>query len=382
MRGDGMSQELLEIVTWAAPSRELYHRRVEHLGRTATQLSTALRDLGHRFRRPGRVEEALLQFENLAEAPLLRILGAPECCAAIAQYYAAPTPRLLDELETWLAIEAALAGGAPPERGGWSALGDEYFADPYAPAEPDRWGLPVGPEARYSAPVHSGIVLDFVSPGARRLPRGPERGPRLAESEPMTISERQITLGRVSAAIDLLVAVSTAFDFVTSLTRVIVPRHDAAHSAFYTSCSTPGAIGRATLNNPFGPRVAQAMLISSLVREAILTYLYIDEQRQPLVTDWRLATNTVVTSPWTGGEVSVPSYLHTCYVWHGLANLWSLPAMIRAVGEAAAQEQRLRAVAGFASGAIAPLAEARTLVTPMAWDVLERMHDETLQHAA
>lgn len=378
-----MSQELLEIVTWAAPSRELYHRRVEHLGRTATQLSTALRDLGQRFKRPGRVEEALAQFESLAEAPLLRILGAPECCWAIAQYFIAPSPRLLDELETWLAIEAALAGGAPPERGGWSALGDEYFADPYAPAEPDRWGLPIGPDARYSAPVHSGIVLDFVSPGARRVPRSGEPRPmRLEEAEPMTISERQVTLGRLSAAIDLLAAIPTVFDFVTSLTRVVVPRRDPGHAGFYTSASTRNAIGRAALNNPFGPRVTQAMLVSSLVHETILAYLYIDEQRQPLVTDWRRASDTVVTSPWTGGDLSVPTYLHACYVWHGLANLWSAPELIRAVGEAAAQEQRLRAIAGFTSGAIAPLAEARTLVTPMAWDVLERMHDETLQHAA
>lgn len=378
-----MSHELLEIVTWAAPSRELYHRRVEHLGRTATHLSAALRDLGQRFNRRGRVDEALALFEGLAEAPLLRILGAPECGWMIAQYFVAPTPRLLDELETWLAIEAALAGGASPERGGWSALGDEYFADPYAPAEPDRWGLPVGPDARYSAPVHAGIVLDFVSPGARRIPTGSEhRALRIEAAEPMTISERQVTLGRVSAAIDLLAAVPTVFDFVTSLTRVLVPRRDSVHPGFYTSASTRGAVGRAALNNPFGPRVSQAMLVSSMVNEAIHAYLYIDEQRQPMVTDWHRASDTVITSPWTGGALSVPTYLHDCYVWHGLANLWSTPAMIRAVGEPAAQEQRLRAVAGFTSGAISPLAEARTLVTPMVWDVLERMHDETLQHAA
>ncbi len=378
-----MSQELLEIVTWTAPSRELYSRRVEHLGRTASQLSAALRDLGQRFDRAGRVADVLAAIEQLAEAPLLRILGAPECCWSISQYFTTPTPRLLDDLETWLAVEAALAGGDSPERGGWSALGDEYFADPFAPAEPDRWGLPIGQDARYTAPVHAGIVLDFVSPGARRPPKCNEPPAiRMEAPVPMTISERHIALGRVCAAIDALHAVPAVSDFVTSLTKVIVPRKDGIHPSFYTSSSLRTAVGRAALNNPFGPRISQAMLMSSLVHEAIHAYLYIEEQRRPLVTDWDLAFDAVVTSPWTGGSLSVPTYLHACYVWHGLANLWSLPEMIRAVGAPAAQEQRLRAVAGFASGAITPLSEVRTLVATPVWDALERMHDETLQHAA
>lgn len=378
-----MSKELLDIVTWTAPSRELYHRRVEHLGRTASQLSAALRDLGHRFARRGRVDAALEAFEALAEAPLLRILGAPECCAQITHYFVEPSPRLLDELEVWLAVEGALAGGEPPERGGWSALGDEYFADPFAPAEPDRWGLPIGRDARYTAPVHAGVVLDFVSPGARRAPKSDEPlAARLEAPVPMSISERQVTIGRVSAALDALASSPAAHDFVTSLTKAIVPRRDSVQAGFYTSASLRTAIGRTALNNPFGPRVSQAMLISSLVHEAIHAYLYIDEQRRPLVTDWDRAFDTVVTSPWTGGALTVSTYLHDCYVWHGLANLWCLPEMIRAVGPGAAQEQRMRAVAGFASGAITPLADVRALVSPVVWNVLERMHDETLQHAA
>jgi hypothetical protein len=199
---------------------------------------------------------------------------------------------------------------------------------------------------------------------------------------PMSISERQVTIGRITAAIDLLEAAPAVHDFVTSLTKVIVPRKDGANAAFYTSASLRTAVGRASLNNPFGPRISQAMIVSSLVHEAIHAYLYIEEQRQPLVTNWDLAFDAVVTSPWTGGALSVPTYLHACYVWHGLANLWCLPAMIRAVGEAAAQEQRLRAVAGFSRGAMSPLSEVRTLVAPPVWEVLERMHDETLQHAA
>lgn len=378
-----MSKELLDIVSWSAPSRELYHRRVEHLGRTASQLSAALRDLGQRFARKGRVDAALAAIEELAEAPLLRILGAPECCWQIAHYFREPSPRLLDELEVWLAVEQALVGGELPQRGGWSALGDEYFADPFAPAEPDRWGLPTGPEARYSAPRHAGIVLDFSSPGARRPPRSDEhRAVRLEAPAPMSISERQLTIGRVSAALDTLAAAPAAYDFVTSLTQVILPRKDGVQAGFYTSNSLRTAIGRCALHNPFGARVSQAMLISSLVHEAIHAYLFIDEQRRPLVTDWDLALDTLVTSPWTGGALSVPTYLHACYVWHGLANLWSLPEMIRAVGEPVAQEQRLRAVAGFASDAMDPLSEVRTLVSPVVWNVLERMHDETLQYAA
>jgi hypothetical protein len=382
-RGNDMSKELLDIVTWTTPSRELYHRRVEHLGRTASQLSAALRDLGGRFSRRGRVAAAIEAFEALAEAPLLRILGAPECCWQIHRYLEEPSPRLLDELEGWLAVEGALGGGELPERGGWSALGDESFADPFAPAEPDRWGLPVGPDARYTAPTHAGVVLDFVSPGARRPPRSHEqRAVRIEAPVPMTISERQVTLGRISAALDALAASPAAHDFVTALTGTIVPRRDGLQAGFYTSASARNAIGRTVLTNPFGPRVTQAMLISSLVHEAIHTYLYIDEQRRPLVTDWHRAYDTVVTSPWTGGALTVPTYLHGCYVWHGLANLWCLPEMIRAVGEGPAQEQRLRAVAGFASGAISPLTEVRALVSPVVWNVLERMHDETLQHAA
>ncbi|MEZ4362449.1 MAG: HEXXH motif-containing putative peptide modification protein [Kofleriaceae bacterium] len=379
-----MSTELLEIVTWAAPSREPSRRRVEHLRRTASHLSAALRDLGERFDRRERADALLEEIEHLAERPLLRVLGAPELCWAVSQYFLNPTPRLLDDVEEWLVVEDALAGGARPARGGWSALGDEYFADPFAPAVPDPWGLPLGDSAYYSAPVRAGIVLDFRSPSARRTPKCNEhRAIRMEAPVPMSAAEHQMTVGRITAALRLLeTAAPRAFELVTAMTKVIVPRRDSVHPEFYTSASLRTAIGRTALNNPFGTRVTQAMLASSLVHEAIHAYLYIDEHERPLVTDWDRAFAAVVTSPWTGGALTLPTYLHACYVWHGLYNLWSLPSLINAVGEAPAHTQRQRAAAGFARGALAPIAELRALVSPGAWRALERMHHETLQHAA
>src|SRR5262249_59274970 len=101
---------------------------------------------------------------------------------------------------------------------------------------------------------------------------------------------------------------------VALLTRVIMPRHDSVHPGFDASGSIRTTIGRTALNNPHGPKVTVPQLVSSLVHEAIHAYLYIEERSQPLVTDWDRAFDATAASPWTGTTLSLPTYLHACFV--------------------------------------------------------------------
>jgi HEXXH motif-containing protein len=229
-----------------------------------------------------------------------------------------------------------------------------------------------------TAPVtRDGIVLDFDSPSARRTPRSSEhRADKLEAPVPMPAADRRVAIDKIERALAGLAAgCPPAHQLVTTMTRVIMPRQDSVHPELYTSASIRTTIGRTTLNNPHRPGVTVAQLASSLVHEAIHAYLYIEERTQPLVTDWDRAFDTTAASPWTGTLLSVPTYLHACFVWHGLRALWRLPAVIDAFGEPAARIERAKAEHGFAGPVTTALDVSHALVAPRIWTALERMID-------
>lgn len=371
--------ELGELFAWRAESPVIAARRIELLASVGGELSAALGDLGPRFGCQARAARARAALDALDDATLLRILGAPEACRAAAHYHAAPTAALLDELEGWFAVEAALADPAAAlPAPGWSALGDRRLPGHGPGSGPERdaddaWGV----RGALTAATCHGIVLDFDSPAARRTPPSSEhRAIRMEAPVAMAAADRRSAIDKLARALAALAAACPpAYQLVTTLTRVIMPRQDGVHPGFYTSGSIRTTIGRTALNNPHHPGVTVAQLVSSLVHEAIHAYLYIEERSQPLVTDWDRAFDATAASPWTGTQLALPTYLHACFVWHGLRALWRVPAMIDHFGEPAARVERTKAERGFAGRVTRPLDGVHDLVAHRIWTTLERLGD-------
>jgi len=192
----------------------------------------------------------------------------------------------------------------------------------------------------------------------------------------MAAAGRAIAIGKIDRALTALAATCPpAYHLVTTMTRVIMPRQDSVHPDFYTSASIRTTIGRTVLNNPHNATVTIPQLMSSLVHEAIHAYLYIEERSQPLVTDWERAYDATAASPWTGTTLSLPTYLHACFVWHGLRALWRLPAVIDVAGEAAARVERAKAECGFAGRVTQPIDGVHDLVADRIWTTLEGLCD-------
>lgn len=366
--------ELVDVVRWEQPSDLVAVRRIELLGSVGGDLATALTDLGPRFAREDRAARARAMLDELDDATLVRILGAPEVCRTACQYHVAPTAELLDQVEAWFAVEAVLGDPQPVlDAPAWSALGDRRIPGRACDA-PDDWGVA---GAVIAAETHAGIVVDFDSPAARRTPKSADhREIKLEAPVPMPADERQISLDKIDQALTALAeACPPAYQFVTGMVRVIMPRRDRVRPEFYTSSSVRTTIGRMVLNNPYQPNVSVAQLAGSLVHEAIHAYLYIEERAEPLVTDWDEAYDRTVASPWTGGLLSVATYIHACFVWHGLRALWRQPAMAARFGDSVAGGERARADRGFAGQVTAGLAESQHIIPPRIWNALERMSD-------
>jgi hypothetical protein len=370
---NGATDELAELFAWQAPSPLAGARRIDLLTSVGSELALALADLGARFERHARADRARATLDGLDDATLVRILGAPEVSRAVAHYHSTPDPALLDELEGWFAVEAVRGDpGATLEVPRWSALGDRRIPGPDRDAT-DDWGVR---GALVAASCH-GIVIDFDSPPARRTPPSSEhRAIRMEAPVAMAAADRRTAIDKLEAALAALAATCPpAYQLVTTLTRVIMPRQDSVHPTFYTSGSIRTTIGRTALNNPHTPGVTIAQLVSSLVHEAIHAYLYIEERARPLVTDWDRAFDTTAASPWTGTTLSLPTYLHACFVWYGLRALWRLPALVAYVGDETAHAERTKAERGFAGGITRPLDAVHTLVAPRIWTTLERIAD-------
>lgn len=366
-----MTADLVELLAWRAPEFAFGRHRAELMACVGGDVSAALADLGPRFGCQARAAATRQRLDDLDDHALVRILGAPEVCRAAGEYHKSPDAAFLDRFATWLDVEQALAEGTDALGAAqWSALGDHRL--PGQPDQADEWGVH-GRLAADSAAC--GIVVDFDSPAARvvRKPSG-DRDTELEAPAPMPPCDRRISRDKIDRALAALaVACPPAYALVTTQIRVITPRNDSAHAGAYTSASSRTTIGRCRLSNPHSRAATVPRLAGALVHEAIHAFLYTQERAQPLVTDWQRAFDTNATSPWSGTVLSLPTYLHACFVWHALRALWRLPAMMEQFGEQAVEAELARAEHGFGEAVTREIEGARELVAPRIWGELERM---------
>jgi len=198
-------------------------------------------------------------------------------------------------------------------------------------------------------PVLSGtfIPLDLRSPQARSLDLlGGSRmicPPRLAPADDVA----QEAVARVEEAWRGIRATpGTVADCVAAWTRAVVVQFDG--SGQFRSGPNGQYIARVVLVNPHLHQTPVAEVADTLVREAIHSFLSMQERTEPWVHDPLLYTDAAaVVSPWSGNPLPVDLFLQACFVWYGLTMFWGEHVEGASFGEGAARRMLIRASRGF-----------------------------------
>lgn len=147
---------------------------------------------------------------------------------------------------------------------------------------------------------------------------------------------------KLHAALALIDTVSPQLSQVISrwCARLIV-RRDASHYKNFGAYSARIRRGDIGLINVDHPEVDTARLADAIIHEAIHSVLYYTEGNTPLLLPVERITQTIagqfgsraktvrvsgypthVRSPWTGRPLPLRSFLHSTFVWYGLATFW------------------------------------------------------------
>jgi HEXXH motif-containing protein len=322
-----------------------------HLTAVASTLNTRL-DAG--------VRDALEALPDEAYLAIMR--GADTCFAALY----GPPGELDGSVARWITVERAELGAPATPDGTLRAAGCHrrvQIASGRVVAIDDA---PCVPGTR--------IALDFTSELPSRLvTRFPER--ILAVPTP---EERALTTCKLAGAVALLDAASPlAGDFVRRMTDVICCRTAPGDGRFFTA-SDQATLGVTHLINTHLARKTPSEVASELVHEAIHQAVFRHELVAPLLPD-RAITLEQVTSPWTGAVLDLHAYLHACFVWYGVANLWRLSA---AAALPPPGRQREVAEAGFARQPLAHLGPLGDRLPAALRATIADMTDEICAEAA
>lgn len=111
-------------------------------------------------------------------------------------------------------------------------------------------------------------------------------------------------------------------NFISTFTLSLIPKKHSKN--YFTSGSNNLYIGRSVLTNLH--IISREILIESLVHEAAHSYLYMLEAISPWMPDIEdsIRNGNVVTSCWTGNNISVRSFSQAIFIWFSLYNFWAL----------------------------------------------------------
>lgn len=173
--------------------------------------------------------------------------------------------------------------------------------------------------------------------------------------------------------------------FVKRVTRRLVLRVDDARGGF-TSNSPQGFVGQAILTNAHLSMVDDVVVAEALVHESIHGFVGMSEaiglaghraDEQWVANERVYEGYSCTVSPWTGKALDLPTYLHACFVWWGLLNLWASLAGQRVFDERRLRNRLARAARGFLDGALLlQLRPHRNIVNPQLLSTLETMSAE------
>jgi HEXXH motif-containing protein len=344
---------LLDVFSWRSAGDLPRRAQSEFVSYQAKALAIRLAQLEDVDRATAERIETLLAGSS-AET-VFRVLLAPEVTAKL-RIGIKPDLRALGELLVGALETEAAAAGAPVSVAGpsWTALGD-------------RLVLPSG-EVRTAAFVEGYPAVDVASPQARSIDPVTALCGDAIVREPLAEEETARLVEILAEARDRIAAASPVADELVRGCGIVLVVVEQAGARL--SSSTHGLyVGRITLASERWATVPVEDVADALVHEAIHCLLLMLEYEDPLLSD-DLAADALppVESPWTGNPLPVPTYLHACYVWFGLASFWQRAVEAQAFSAAGAERLLERARKGFGrTSVLEPLgADALALVRPRA----------------
>ncbi len=252
----------------------------------------------------------LLELEALPDDAYLTLVRSPDVFHAA---FHGPKHELAACLQRWIEVERARLGAATRLDGTVRAA----TCDRYVRAEGGR-----------VVSIDELRRLDGGGPGPgpaldehgelpeRLLTRFPER--LLVTPSP---DELEAARQKLEGAWQRLRArAPLAHRLVHDMIQVVCVRTSLEDPRFSTA-SDPSTIGVIHVSNAHLPRKLACEVAAELVHEAVHQALFRWELHHPLLADRHVAT-AKVRSPWTGAVLDVYAFLHACFVWYGVANLW------------------------------------------------------------
>ncbi|MEZ4362448.1 MAG: HEXXH motif-containing putative peptide modification protein [Kofleriaceae bacterium] len=331
----GRFRELLHLFEWRDPA---WHRHTcatlerNHLEAVAARVNRLLPD------------DVRAELDALSDDSYLSLLRAPEVFHAA---FYGPRDRLAASMQTWIAVERAALAAPTSLRGAVPAATLDRVV-----TAADGVVTNIEPLTRVAA----GPALDTTSdlPG-RLVTRFPDR----MLVRPIE-QERRAVVAKLEAAFALLPRVSPLADgLVRAMTQVICARTAVEDARFYTA-SDASTLGVIHLTNAHLDRKTPAQVASELVHEAIHQALFRWELQHALLARPEAAT-AKVTSPWTGAKLDLYAYVHACFVWYGVANLWRQGG---APDDLSVVRQRRAAEVGFQHDPLARLGPHADALSP------------------
>jgi hypothetical protein len=301
-------EKLPELLTWSGHDStfDWVHDRYRQI------VSEALGDLAVDVDRDDPVlGRSLLDTLGAAsDEALLRVVLAPQASHLLLWEQPRSAGNAAGFLHRSLLAEQAKEGGpcaAVLTEPAWTALGDALV-------------LPTGEvEAHHS--IQGLMPLDIASPHVRNAdPLGMHhvRPPW----HPLNDTHLELAFKLLSQAGNGIAAASPAASaFTGQFIKVLVLQSDDEESIF-AAYSTQQYPGRAVIANP--QLVDATQIAEAIVHEAIHALLYMLLQTYPWGIDDPLYDDKPkVTSPWSGRNLPVSTFLHACFVWYGLLHFWS-----------------------------------------------------------
>jgi hypothetical protein len=151
-------------------------------------------------------------------------------------------------------------------------------------------------------------------------------------------------------------------------------------STTFSSGSLGDYVGRSIFCNAHLPTVGTAVLAESLVHEAIHSLLSMYEADEPWFPEAdSFSPESAVASPWTGARLSLRTFLQACFVWYGLAHLWTVARRSSPFPPDQVDERARQARRGFLGGPLVDhLGDLRSFVAPPILELVAAMQDRAI----
>jgi HEXXH motif-containing protein len=317
----------------------------------------------------------LAALQELPEEALHRLLSAPETyCVAVTRGMRSPGAIKVFLDDAVLAEKARSLDKVLAPNGHWTALGD-CCIDHYPPRQ---WRDVVSQkgEHRFESPaLNDTIHIDLACATRPFAPWG---------NKESLIHLSAPELKRSIARLDFVMEEIGSFCpnasiAVETFTRSIILRKDTENTRSLFSASSNAAVGRTLLVNPHSAQVDTGELAEAVVHEAIHSVLSIFEFEHPLFFADKYDPLVKISSPWTGANLHPHAFLHACFVWYGLMQLWKQARNSIQV-DSRWVDNRLRYISdGFSKGTLTDrLRSCRSSVNTEIFHLLDELQDSLL----